>query len=118
MPRISIRPELGASSPVSILMVVDFPARLGPRKPKNCPGATRRLTPSTATSSPKRRDRPWVEMVGARSIKSSNLAHRRELSDARLSIGFLADKPGRASLDRTAEGGCPHMDTLLLISSD
>src|SRR5437879_2867901 len=67
-PRISIRPELGASNPVSILMVVDLPAPLGPRKPKNCPGATRRFTPSTAMSSPKRRVRDWVEMLGAKSI--------------------------------------------------
>ena len=48
----------GASRPVSILMVVDLPAPLGPRKPKNCPGATRRLTLSTARRSPKRRVRP------------------------------------------------------------
>src|SRR6266567_3073654 len=75
MPRISIRPELGASSPVSILMVVDFPAPLGPRKPKNCPGATRKSTLSTAISSPNRRVKPCVEMVGARSIEPSNLAH-------------------------------------------
>ena len=74
-PRISIRPELGASRPVSILMVVDFPAPFGPRKPKNCPGATRRSTPSTARSSPKRRVSAWVEMVGATSIKPLNLAY-------------------------------------------
>ena len=60
-PRISMRPEVGARSPVSILMVVDFPAPLGPRKPKNCPGATRRFTSLTATKSPKRRVRFAVE---------------------------------------------------------
>ena len=38
-PRISIRPDVGASRPVSILMVVDFPAPFGPRKPKNWPGS-------------------------------------------------------------------------------
>src|ERR1700689_2006085 len=77
MPRISIRPELGAKRPVSILMVVDLPAPLGPRKPKNCPGETRRSTPSTATRSPKRRVRPWVEMVGGASMKALNLAQRK-----------------------------------------
>src|ERR1700722_3761522 len=76
IPRISIRPELGASRPVSILIVVDLPAPLGPRKPKNCPGATRRSMPSTARSSPKRRVKPWVEIVGAISMKLLNLAHR------------------------------------------
>ena len=64
-----MRPELGASRPVSILMVVDFPAPFGPRKPKNCPGATRRSTPSTATSSPNRRVSDCVQMVGAISMK-------------------------------------------------
>ena len=50
-----MRPELGANSPVSILMVVDFPAPLGPRKPKNCPAATVRSMASTAVRPPKRR---------------------------------------------------------------
>src|SRR5258708_707483 len=77
-PRISIRPAVGASRPVSIFIVVDFPAPFGPRKPKNCPGATRRLTPSTAVKSPKRRVRPWVQMVGAGSMKLPNLAHPGE----------------------------------------
>src|SRR6266581_4153539 len=73
-PRISMRPAVGAKRPVSILIVVDLPAPLGPRNPKNCPGATRKLTSSTATSSPKRRVKPWVEMVGAASMKLLNLA--------------------------------------------
>ncbi len=36
-PRISISPESGGISPVSMRMVVDFPAPLGPRKPKKEP---------------------------------------------------------------------------------
>src|SRR5882757_9009963 len=80
-PRIWMLPEVGASRPVSILMVVDLPAPLGPRKPKNCPGATHRSIPLTATSSPKRRVRPWIEMVGARSIKLLNLAHPPDLQN-------------------------------------
>src|SRR5229473_2110856 len=54
-PSSCMRPEVGSSSPVSILIVVDFPAPLGPRKPKNCPAVTRRSTLSTAMSAPKRR---------------------------------------------------------------
>src|SRR6266478_638186 len=54
-PSSCMRPDVGASSPVSILIVVDFPAPLGPRKPKNCPAVTRRSTLSTAVSAPKRR---------------------------------------------------------------
>ena len=37
-------PDVGARRPVSILIVVDLPAPLGPRKPKNWPEATVRLT--------------------------------------------------------------------------
>src|SRR5271169_242151 len=73
-------PELAASRPVSILMVVDFPAPLGPRNPKNWPGATRRFTSWTATRSPKRRVRCSVEIAGAASdadvlMEFQTLAH-------------------------------------------
>ena len=57
--------EITIYIPVSILMVVDFPAPLGPRKPKNCPGATVRLTWSTARSWPNRRVRFSVAIAGA-----------------------------------------------------
>jgi hypothetical protein len=45
-------------------MVVDLPAPLGPRNPKNCPASTRRLTLSTAVKSPKRRVSAVVSMAG------------------------------------------------------
>src|ERR1019366_7089592 len=48
------RPEVGASKPHMIRMVVDFPAPLGPRNPKISPRATSMETSSTATKSPKR----------------------------------------------------------------
>src|SRR5258707_15491362 len=48
------RPEVGASNPHRMRMVVDFPAPLGPRKPKTSPCATSSETLSTATKSPKR----------------------------------------------------------------
>src|SRR5580692_5089978 len=57
-------PEVGASRPVSILMVVDLPAPLGPRKPKNWPASTRRFTPCTAVNSPNRRVRSVVSIAG------------------------------------------------------
>src|SRR5258708_103818 len=68
-------------------MVVDFPAPFGPRKPKDCPGATRRLMTSPAVKSPKRRVRPWVQMVGGGSMKLPNLAHPAEF---RAHHGFAA----------------------------
>src|SRR5256714_1770165 len=54
-PKSCMPPDVGANSPVSILMVVDLPAPLGPKKPKNCPAPTVRSTDSTAVSAPKRR---------------------------------------------------------------
>ena len=33
-------PDVGASSPRIMRMVVDFPAPFGPRKPVTCPGRT------------------------------------------------------------------------------
>src|SRR5688572_5316699 len=56
-------PSLGASSPVSILMVVVLPAPLGPRNPKISPARTSNVTASTAVKSPKRRVRP-VTLTG------------------------------------------------------
>src|SRR3954453_10399499 len=44
-------PDVGSTSVHSILMVVDLPAPLGPRKPKTSPEATSKSTPSTATRS-------------------------------------------------------------------
>src|SRR5271154_331310 len=64
LPRICIRPDVGASSPVSIFIVVDLPAPFGPRKPKNCPGATRRFTSCTAVRSPNRRVKCSVAIAG------------------------------------------------------
>src|SRR5580704_2244538 len=46
-------PEVGVSNPQSTRMVVDFPAPLGPRKPKISPLDTSRETWSTATKEPK-----------------------------------------------------------------
>ena len=45
-------PESGSSMPVSILMVVDFPAPLGPSTPRISPGSTSKEIPSTAFTPP------------------------------------------------------------------
>src|SRR5215468_2198504 len=51
-PSISTRPAVGLSSPAIMRMVVVLPAPFGPRKPWISPGATERLTPSTAVKAP------------------------------------------------------------------
>src|SRR6266852_689779 len=100
-PRIWIRPAVGASNPVSILMVVDFPAPLGPRKPKNWPDATLRFTSSTATSSPKRRVRFSVEIVGE-SIKFPTLAQPQKPPDP---VASASHRPSRGHLALGGGGG-------------
>src|SRR5271154_1254586 len=45
-------PDVGSSNVVNILMVVDLPAPLGPRKATISPLATLNETPSTAVKSP------------------------------------------------------------------
>src|SRR5690606_36536362 len=47
-------PEVGARKPVSIFMVVDLPAPLGPRNPSTSPGATLKDRLSTAVCCAKR----------------------------------------------------------------
>ena len=58
-------PAVGRARVQSILMVVDFPAPLGPRKAKISPWATSKLTPFTAVRSPKDLVRPRTSTADA-----------------------------------------------------
>src|SRR5512133_3210813 len=58
-----VPPSLGIS-PVSMRIVVDLPAPLGPRKPKKLPRGTSRSTPSTAAFEPYDFRRPRTRMAG------------------------------------------------------
>ena len=51
-PSIFTNPEVGSDRPARMRIVVVFPAPFGPRKPKISPGATVRLSRSTAVKSP------------------------------------------------------------------
>src|SRR5437773_7195523 len=51
-PLMTTRPDVGLSSPAMIRIVVVLPAPFGPRNPWISPGATSRLTPSTAVKAP------------------------------------------------------------------
>src|SRR5882724_8146962 len=59
-PRKRTRPEVARSSPDSKLRRVDLPAPFGPMMACTVPRSTRRVTPSTAASAPKRRVSPSV----------------------------------------------------------
>ena len=51
-PLTRMRPDVGFSNPAIMRIVVVLPAPFGPRKPWISPGATLRLTPSTAVKLP------------------------------------------------------------------
>src|SRR5262245_37072383 len=52
-PATNAAPDVGRASVHSTLIVVVLPAPFGPRKPNTSPGATSKLTPRTASTSPK-----------------------------------------------------------------
>src|SRR5262245_7268293 len=62
-PSISTLPAVGLSRPAIMRMVVVFPAPFGPRQPWISPGATSRLTPSTAVKSPYFLTRPAMRII-------------------------------------------------------
>ena len=51
-PATAARPAVGLASVHKILIVVDFPAPFGPRKPNVSPAATSKSMPRTASISP------------------------------------------------------------------
>ena len=57
-------PPLGRVMPLIRLNSVVLPAPLGPSNPKISPSRTARLTPSTATSPPKRQLSAWISSSG------------------------------------------------------
>src|SRR5690606_17165562 len=80
-PSIRTSPDVGWRMPVSILMVVDFPAPLGPRYPTNSPGAISKVMRSTAlTSRPSLEKRP----------RSAPKSPRRSLATRNTLVSSLA----------------------------
>src|ERR1039458_9084736 len=61
---VALPPE-GLASVQSMLIVVVFPAPLGPRNPNTSPAATSKSTPRTARTSPKFLTRPRTAMAGS-----------------------------------------------------
>src|SRR5262249_40283659 len=57
-------PALGTANPVSILMVVVFPAPLGPSRPTHSPASTRNVRSATACRLPKRFQSARVSTTG------------------------------------------------------
>src|SRR5207248_8929036 len=72
-PHTDASPDVGASSPVSILTVVDLPAPLGPRKAQIVPLATSSVRWSTAVKPPKRRVRSRHEIMASEAESQAKL---------------------------------------------
>src|SRR5512138_764862 len=64
-PSTTASPDVGGSTPASMRSVVVLPAPSGPTMPNNSPGATSKVTRSTAIVSPKWRDRSRTSMAWA-----------------------------------------------------
>src|SRR4029077_5804711 len=75
-------PAVGTAKPVSIRMVVVFPAPLGPSRPTHSPASTRKLRSTTAWRSPNRLASARVSTTGPGT--SSNLARRATHATPRL----------------------------------
>src|SRR5690606_23354699 len=69
-PKMLAEPEVGARKPVSIFMVVDLPAPLGPRKPSTSPGWTLNDSASTAVCRANRLVRSLSSIIALSSIRS------------------------------------------------
>lgn len=61
--QILISPEVTGRKPVTMRMVVDFPAPFGPRKPRTSPFLTVNERSSTATLVPKCLERPVTSII-------------------------------------------------------
>src|SRR5687768_6512964 len=99
MPRTLTSPLSGARRPSRISTVVVLPAPFGPSKPKISPGATSKLTPSTAwtdpyalRTSPTRMTAPAASGRGARAVATDWLT----LTDPPLERGVVLPAWGRA----------------------
>src|SRR3984885_8049283 len=99
-PSISICPALGSSTPRIILIVVVLPAPFGPSKPTISPGATWKLTPSTARTSPNDFSRRSTERTqGAGGIinpsyQAGRRARQAAVEPLSLRGAFSATAPG------------------------
>src|SRR5580700_8786342 len=94
-------PAVGASKPHRIRIVVDFPAPLGPRKPKISPRFTSSEMLSTATKSPKRLVRFSIRTAGPPSGSMGQLLSPDQSDEdvlERRHIGVKAERSGLVQL--------------------
>src|SRR5262245_49423671 len=103
-------PADGGRKPVSMRIVVVLPAPFGPRKPTTSPRSRVKLTSSTASAAPKRRERCETVITGARegSWASRQPQPRPGELAARAAPGYSSVAPalpGRAARAHAARSG-------------
>src|SRR5688572_7189794 len=130
-PLMTTRPDVGFRRPAMMRMLVVLPAPLGPRNPWISPGATSRLTPSTAVNEPYFLTRPSTWIMGSgrglRPAPAARLAAREvDLGRAQV-LGGPAHEHGRETRPdvevhdphaRLADGGEDHRLLVQAAASD
>src|SRR5687767_14640087 len=92
-----IRPDVGASAPVSMLTKVVLPAPFGPMSAWRSPGASRKSMFCATTKAPKLLHRPRVSSEGVISVQLD--ARACEALEPGRDIVFGAHGPGKVHLD-------------------
>src|SRR5215469_9183758 len=102
-------PAVGRSRPTIILMVVDLPAPFGPRKPKNSPRRTTRLSPLTAVFLPKVLERPQAAIAASGGGNGRPLCGSGKAAGAGCWLGYIVEGPagpeGGTLIDRSLLSG-------------
>ena len=98
VPATRTSPAVGASKPVSSLMVVDFPEPFGPRKPNSVPAATCKFRSRTAITRPNVLVTPRASMPNAEWSASTAYSSRGLPVDRRLSRSWAITSQSGSSL--------------------
>src|ERR1700686_5267428 len=101
-PANSTSPPLGRMIPAISRKSVDFPAPLGPIRPKISPACTSRSTSRTATSPPKRLVRPRPARIGSGLLIGYRLFRRFRASAAHQTVED-AEQAARFEEDDSAQ---------------
>ena len=104
-PRSRMRPASGASKPATRRSSVDLPEPEPPSSARNSPGATSRLSPSSASTAPKRFSTRSTRSNGASATPRQRPALKRDHSRERARSTAGGGVLGRNALASASAGG-------------
>src|SRR5690606_126830 len=104
-------PEVGARKPVSIFMVVDLPAPLGPRKPSTSPGWTWNDRSSTAVCCAKRLVRFLISIMASHRREGHCAQRNHRTRAGRKNAEHANHRPGRGQDRSKTEKFSQHPET-------